>query len=115
MSYCPQPSAVIDSRAIVVVHTQVGLAGVKRHAHSQRAGRRPGLIVQRLLKGGSSGDCVAGAGEDSKAAIALAAWPHHLPMVVGDDLLDEHIVPYRCLAHGIRMLLPERGAALDVS
>ena len=109
-----QPGTAVDGGAVVVALAQVGLAGVQRHAHAQRRGCRPGLGMQRLLEGGSGGDGIGGARKDGEAAVALAAWPHDMPIVLGDDLLDQRIMPHERLAHRIAVLLPERGAALDV-
>ena len=55
--------------------------------------RWPGLYVQCTLDRGRGGDGIGRTGEDGEAAIALAARSHDLPAVLGDDLLDESIMP----------------------
>ena len=66
------------------------------------------------LERGSSGDGIGGAGEDSKAAVALAAWPHHLSIMLGNHLLDQGIVAHQGWPCCGRVLLPQCCAALDI-
>src|SRR4051794_25733219 len=84
------------------------------HTHAQGGRCCPWLGVQRLLEGGSGGDGIAGTSEDGEATVAFAAWPYDMAIMLSHDLLDQDIMSHQCMAHGIAVLLPERGAALDI-
>ncbi len=43
------------------------------------------------------------------------AWSHDMTMLLDDDLLAQFVMPDERLTHLVTMLLPDQGAALDVS
>src|SRR5579859_1777004 len=73
VSHAAQPRTAVRRRAVVVTISQVGFAGVQRHAHPKWLGEWPGLRLQAALDRDGGQDRRASAVEDSEAAVALAA------------------------------------------
>src|SRR5919202_6369163 len=105
-----QASAAIDGGAIVVALAQISLSCMQGHAHTHQRRGRPWLGMQHLLKGSSSSDGIGRTSEHGKPAVTFTTWSHHASIVLGDDLLDQRIMPDKCLAHRRGMLLQERSA-----
>jgi hypothetical protein len=87
---------------------------VQAQANPQRNIRWPGLCRQRPLEGTGGDQGVDSASEDGEEAIAFApAFDHDAPVLL-DRLGEQRIMAGERLAHGLRVLLPQAGAALDV-
>jgi len=87
-------------------------AGVNAHAEFD-GGRRPCLYLQRSLTVQRRAQCVARIVKCHRVGI-----PDDLkgkPIVCGDGLIQNFVVPRQQAGHGIGVLLSEFGAALDVS
>jgi hypothetical protein len=102
MPRCQEPSDAVEGEAEVVAVAQLGHAGVEGHAHAEGADFVPGLGVERV---GSSGEgSTEGIADSFEDTAAMSV----------DGVPEEHVMARKRRGHGLGMLLPEAGAALDV-
>jgi hypothetical protein len=106
------PRRAVDDRAEVVVGPCRRLPGVQPHPHPERSGGAPRLGGQVALgdKAGVGGR--GGGGEDGHHPVAGRL--DHLAVRAGDGGPQDAVVALEGGLHGLRELLPEPGAALDV-
>ena len=109
-----QPGDPVDGAAEVVALALDGLAGVQRHPHRQHAIRRPGLGVDRVLRGERRGRRVDGRGEHAERRVALALGLDQQAAVVADGRAHQLIVTSEHIGHHLRRPLPHPRRTLDV-
>jgi len=109
-----QSSAVVHGRAVVVVQAQLGFTGVQRHSDAQERWERPRFECQAELNCTRACGGVGCAREHGKAAVALAARADHLAAMLCHKVFDERVVARQRFTHGLRIVQPGSGAALDV-
>jgi hypothetical protein len=118
------PRRAIQRRAEIIAFAQFRHAGVQAHSHAQRD-RRLGIGRRRLrardaglrrlqgaLRREARGERVRRRFEDGEKAV-----PRGLHDATGGILnrtTQQRVVPRECDLHRVRILIPQRGAALDV-
>ena len=112
MAGAHQPCRPIQGRAVVVAVPLLGRAGVQRHPHPDGADLAPRLGLEPALGIQRRRDRVRGASEHGVEGVA-----HRLDdvaAVLADRRSDRASWRARATPHRLGLVLPARGAALDV-
>ena len=96
----------------VVAFTQLSATGVQAHPHPQRLGERPILSDERALGVEGGDQRMVGEGECGMEPVASCF--HDMAVAVLDGGAKDRVVASERRSHGLGMLLPEPGGALEV-
>lgn len=107
-----QAGTAVDGGAVVVARAQVRRPGVQRHSHAQRRAGRPGLGVEAALNLEGRADGVRRVVESHAEGIAHRL--EHAAAMAFDSGGKQTVVTLQGHTHGLRLLLPQGGRALDV-
>ena len=102
----------VQGRAEVVALARRRLPGVQPHANAEWSGLAPRLFQKVLLGAEAGADTVDGRVEDGHEAVADRL--HDLAARALDGAAQDGVVALERLLHGLLVLLPQAGAALDV-
>ncbi len=108
-----EPCGAVDRRAEVVVAAALRPAHVQPHPDTERTGLAPRLGGEAALGGETGRHPPGGVREDRHEPIAGGL--DHLSAGGGDRRLQDGVMPGKRPAHRLGHLLPEPGAARDVS
>ena len=110
-----KPCSTDDGHSDVVrLVTQPGLAGVDRHPHGDRGGRRPGFALQRTLGVERRAQGVGRPAERGNDAVALALLLRANAPVSRDREVEDLVVTGHRDRHLVGRELPLLGRSLDV-
>jgi hypothetical protein len=87
---------------------------MQRHSDAKERWERPRFDCQAELNRTRGSGAVGCAREHRKAAVALPARADHLATMLCHEVLDERIVARKTFTHGLSIVQPGSGAALDV-
>jgi hypothetical protein len=107
-----QASDAVQACTDVIAVVQLGRAGVQGDPHLQWSLELPVLGVQTALSLGSRCHSLGGGRKCRTQGIAHRA--EDLPAVGPDGLAQDGVVPFQGQAHGVRLMLPQAGAAFDI-
>ena len=106
-SCCP-----VQAGAEVVTVTDLGLARVQAHAHSQRPGRRPCFGTERALRFDCCGDRGRRGTERRMAAVSRRL--DHRTALRRDRVSEDLVVARQRALHRLRVVFPESRRSLQV-
>jgi hypothetical protein len=87
---------------------------VQGHPYPKRGLGGPAFRKEGLLEGEGGGEGICWTREDGEEAVAFAATLDHLAPVLLDASGQKNVVASEGEGHGVGVLLPEAGVALDV-